>query len=154
MKIDRKALAERRAERRRLDRKLRDGVALSFGRFAVVRSRPWWYVMTAGRRGLLLPVSTEYAIGSKAAAEMEQHKKDLLAIIRVLSTSPAINDTIWLDRDDGRPPVCTVVERLSMMAGDFGATDEEIEQAAAGCRCDFAGEVTVTIENQPPAEGE
>jgi hypothetical protein len=54
----------------------------------------------------------------------------ILACIRVLATDPAITDTVWLR--DG----VTVVEELAALASELGATDAEIERAAASAGCE------------------
>lgn len=50
----------------------------------------------------------------------------LLEVIRVLCTSDAVSDTIWLTTG------VTAVEELAAIAFDHGATDEQIERACHG----------------------
>lgn len=52
--------------------------------------------------------------------------KSVLSVIKCLSTSPAVTDTIWLT------DMVTVVDELSHVASALGATDAEIEAACNG----------------------
>lgn len=52
--------------------------------------------------------------------------KSVLSVIKCLSTSQAVTDTIWLT------DMVTVVDELSHVASALGATDAEIEDACTG----------------------